>query len=144
MCKKACCTCTVVVLLIKPIVFWRSRSLIDHGIRQNVVKISVVHSPSARVPLQRLWWRVGVLPVISVCKKTQKQHFDVLVIGYWTDTQHDGIYLLNKIISLFGLVFKAYITFVTVFFSTEKNVLGVEVILLPPIMVFFSSMITFI
>ena len=54
------------------------------------------------------------------------------------------MYLLNKI-SLFGLVLKAYITFITGFFSTElKNVLGVDVTLLPPIMIFFSSVITFI
>ena len=69
-----------------------------------------------------------------------KQHFDVPVTCHGTDTQHDGMYLLNKI-SLFGLVLKAYITFMTGFFSTElKNVL----VLLPPIMIFFSSVITFI
>ena len=84
--------------------------------------------------------RWGVLPVIWVCKKAQKQHFDVPVTCHWTDTQHDGMYLLNKI-SLFGLVLKAYIMFMTGFFSTElKNVL----VLLPPIMIFFSSVITFI
>ena len=84
--------------------------------------------------------RWGVLPVIWVCKKAQKQHFDVPVTCHWADTQHDGMYLLNKI-SLFGLVLKAYIMFMTGFFSTElKNVL----VLLPPIMIFFSSVITFI
>ena len=76
-------TFSVTTAVVAPAVAICLSSLIDHRRRQNVVRTSVTHSATPRVPL--------------FCS------YHILtssVIYYWTDTRQHGIYLLNRMWSV--------------------------------------------